>query len=67
MKVIMIDTPTLTGVYSGLPPQSIDEAIPRDTMLAKKAWIWIEEELKKSGKKFKTQIRVNNLCFKIIS
>ena len=45
----MIDTPTLSGVYAGGHPESPDDAIPRDPVLAEKAWQWIEMELQTSG------------------
>ena len=40
----MIDTPTLTGIYTYLPT-SKEDVTPRDRDLAEKAWIWIEDEL----------------------
>jgi len=49
VKIIMVDTPTLTGVYTGDVPDSPDGANPRDPVLAEKAWVWIEEELAKSA------------------
>ena len=45
----MIDTPTLSGVYTAGHPQKPEDAIPRDPELAEKAWKWIEEELQNSG------------------
>lgn len=45
----MIDTPTLTGVYTGQVPDSPDGANPSDPVLAEKAWKWIEAELNNSA------------------
>ena len=50
----MIDTPTLTGVYTvAPPPANISDANPRDPERAVEAWIWIEQELANSGMKSK--------------
>jgi len=48
----MLDTPTLTGLYTYYPPTTLEEAIPRDPVLAEKAWKWIEMELADSGNGF---------------